>query len=53
MNEVSAYQIFEGNCLELLQGGRLGRNVDLTFLDPPFNQNKDYAFHDDNLTDED
>src|SRR6185436_2997849 len=24
--------------------------VDLTFLDPPFNQNKDYAHHDDNLS---
>ena len=24
--------------------------VDLTFLDPPFNQNKDYVFHDDNLS---
>lgn len=27
--------------------------IDLTFLDPPFNQNKDYAHHDDNMPDED
>lgn len=26
--------------------------VDLTFLDPPFNQDKDYKFHNDNLPDE-
>ncbi|HZV11946.1 MAG TPA: site-specific DNA-methyltransferase [Candidatus Kapabacteria bacterium] len=26
--------------------------VDLTFLDPPFNQNKEYKYHDDDLSDE-
>lgn len=25
---------------------------DLTFLDPPFNQNKEYTLHDDNLPDQ-
>ena len=27
--------------------------LDLTFLDPPFNQNKEYTHHDDNMPDED
>ncbi len=31
----------------------LGSLVDLTFLDPPFNQGKDYALHEDSLPDED
>lgn len=44
------YKILTGSCLDFLKdGGKPGR-VDLTFLDPPFNQNKDYTFHDDNLT---
>lgn len=43
-------RIIEGNCLEFLQ--KIQVQIDLTFLDPPFNQNKDYKFHDDNLTDE-
>jgi DNA modification methylase len=31
----------------------LGGCVDLTFLDPPFNQGKDYTLHEDNLPDAD
>jgi DNA modification methylase len=31
----------------------LGGCVDLTFLDPPFNQGKDYTLHEDSLPDED
>lgn len=46
------YKILEGNCLELLSGKKVPTPVDLTFLDPPFNQNKDYAHHDDNLSSE-
>jgi DNA modification methylase len=46
------YKILEGNCLELLKGKKVSTSVDLTFLDPPFNQNKDYAHHDDNLSPE-
>jgi DNA modification methylase len=30
----------------------LGTEVDLTFLDPPFNQSKDYSHHKDNLPEE-
>jgi DNA modification methylase len=44
------YKILTGNCLEILRNKRPFKAVDLTFLDPPFNQNKDYAHHDDNLS---
>ena len=44
------YKILTGSCLDFLKNGRKMGKVDLTFLDPPFNQNKDYSFHDDNLT---
>jgi DNA modification methylase len=31
----------------------VSESIDLTFLDPPFNQNKDYAYHNDKLSSED
>jgi DNA modification methylase len=40
-------KILLGNCLQILPD--LAENIDLTFLDPPFNQQKDYASHNDNL----
>ncbi len=47
------YKIITGDCLEQLKSKRFPKTaVDLTFLDPPFNQNKDYAFHDDKLSSE-
>jgi DNA modification methylase len=46
------YEIFEGNCLETLGGKRISRSIDLTFLDPPFNQNKQYTFHNDKMSSE-
>ena len=46
------YKIFEGNCLGILESNQISQSVDLTFLDPPFNQNKDYAFHNDKLSSE-
>ena len=46
------YKILEGNCLNILEKKKISEVVDLTFLDPPFNQNKDYAFHDDKLSPE-
>lgn len=49
---MAEYKILTGDCLVLLQNKRSIRAVDLTFLDPPFNQNKDYAHHDDNLSPE-
>lgn len=45
-------KLYEGNCLEVLADKKFSSLVDLTFLDPPFNQNKDYARHDDNLSPE-
>ncbi len=43
-------EIRKGNCLEILNDKKFSASVNLTFLDPPFNQNKDYGFHDDNLS---
>lgn len=49
---MASYKIYDGNCLDVLKNRNLFPSIDLTFLDPPFNQNKDYAFHDDNLSPE-
>lgn len=45
------YQVLQGNCTEVLD--TVTETVDLTFLDPPFNQSKDYALHNDNMPDAD
>ena len=45
-----SFKIIQGDCTKELD--RLNTNIDLTFLDPPFNQNKDYNYHNDNLPDE-
>lgn len=45
------YKIICGNCSEELNAKNLG-NIDLTFLDPPFNQDKEYTNHNDNLPEE-
>lgn len=42
--------VFQADCAETLAAHPEWR-VDLTFLDPPFNQGKDYALHDDALDD--
>lgn len=44
------YELLQGNCVEILESKKISRSVDLTFLDPPFNQNKEYAFHNDKLS---
>jgi len=49
---MTEYKILTGDCLAQLNSQRFPGTVDLTFLDPPFNQNKDYAHHDDNLSPE-
>lgn len=41
------HQTVNGNCRQVLS--LLTTNIDLTFLDPPFNQQKDYASCTDNL----
>jgi len=46
------YTILQGDCLKILSENIIGIRTDLTFLDPPFNQNKDYNYHNDNLPDE-
>ena len=50
---MTEHKILLGDCLKQLRDGSVSGTIDLTFLDPPFNQNKDYAFHDDNLSMED
>ena len=47
---MAEYTVFTGNCLEYLKNKSFSGKIDLTFLDPPFNQNKDYSFHNDNLS---
>lgn len=49
---MTKYKILTGNCLDFLKKREVVGQVDLTFLDPPFNQNKDYKFHNDNLSDD-
>lgn len=51
IRESMSYKIIHGNCSEVLESKNL-KDIDLTFLDPPFNQGKEYAKHDDNLPDE-
>jgi DNA modification methylase len=41
------FQIINEDCLNAFKS--IQNKVDLTFLDPPFNQQKDYAFHNDNM----
>lgn len=44
------YKIIQANCLEYLTKSQNEiEKVDLTFLDPPFNQKKDYKLHNDNM----
>jgi DNA modification methylase len=47
------YKILQGSCLDVLKSSKISESVDLTFLDPPFNQNKDYAYHNDKLSSKD
>lgn len=47
--ETQNYKIILGNCLDHLSKKNIPQDIDLTFLDPPFNQDKEYASWDDNL----
>ena len=52
-----SFRIMQGDCEGLLQRNILReidlfRDIDLTFLDPPFNQAKHYASHNDNMPEE-
>ena len=46
------YEVVNSDCVAFLKeyGGKL---IDLTFLDPPFNQSKKYMSHNDNMASED
>ena len=51
------YKIIHGDCItelnsQAFQNDNFCKPIDLSFLDPPFNQGKDYAEHDDNLPDD-
>lgn len=47
------FKIIKDDCIEYLKSdGKIIRSVDLTFLDPPFNQSKEYNSYDDNLPDD-
>lgn len=45
-------KVIQGNCIEYLSEKLISTPIDLTFLDPPFNQNKIYKFHNDDLPEE-
>ncbi len=52
-----SFNIIQGDCSqklceEELKGIAFFRSIDLTFFDPPFNQSKEYAEHNDNLPEE-
>ncbi|MEA1907548.1 MAG: site-specific DNA-methyltransferase [Euryarchaeota archaeon] len=42
------YEIITGDCEQFLKGD-ISERFDLTFLDPPFNQNKAYSMHNDDM----
>ena len=48
MNRKSTSNIVQNDCEKLLKTD-FKHKVHLTFLDPPFNQDKDYQSHDDNM----
>lgn len=48
-NGKTNYKIIIGDCIEHLNERSIPEKIDLTFLDPPFNQDKDYNSWNDNL----
>lgn len=42
-----SHEILSGNNINILK--KINHTIDFTFLDPPFNQQKNYALHDDNM----
>lgn len=43
------FEIINKSCLHVAEENLIEGKVDLTFLDPPFNQQKDYALHNDGM----
>lgn len=48
-NNERNYKIIHGDCLKHLGNKEIIRSVDLTFLDPPFNQDKEYTSWNDDM----
>lgn len=48
-SEIKNHEIIEADSIAYLSENEFPDKIDLTFLDPPFNQNKDYNYFDDNL----
>lgn len=46
------HQIINANCCDLLKAEKIKNKIALAFLDPPFNQQKDYTYHNDNMPDD-
>lgn len=46
---MSNYKIIQGDCLKLLSRKQILQEIALTFLDPPFNQDKEYASWNDDM----
>jgi len=46
------YQILNNDCLDVFRNKSINYKIDLTFLDPPFNQNKEYTYYNDNISEE-
>ena len=44
-----SFEIINNNCIDVLRNGKIKQLIDLTFLDPPFNQGKDYNYHIDDM----
>ena len=42
--------LYHGDCLDLIS--KIDKKIDLTFLDPPFNQGKEYENHNDSMPDD-
>jgi len=45
-----SFKVLCGNCIEVLK--HIDKTVDMTFLDPPFNQQKEYSLHNDDMPEE-
>jgi len=48
--DVDTFNIFEGDCFKLLREKSFSDQFDLTFMDPPFNQNKEYRYYNDKVS---
>lgn len=47
--KINSYEIIQSDSIKYLSEKIFSEKVNLTFLDPPFNQNKEYNYFNDNL----